>query len=167
MFWGWISSALEVAMRISTTLGAVLCLVCAQGTAAQLMSPATSAAMNGAIQAADREATLWLGLIRDDRARDAWNRTAPHFKQRINRETFERIWSPHSGRLQPVVSRRNTAVRYIAAAPPDQPEMVVFDTRVEFRGGTLGGETITLGLAEGVWRVWEYAVSPGSTPRSR
>jgi len=153
-------------MNASFVLGLLLALG-AHDVTAQLVSPTASAAMNSAIQAADREAILWLGLIRDDRARDAWNRTAPHFKQRINRETFERIWSPHSGRLQPVVSRRNTAVRYIAAALPDQPEMVVFDTRVEFRGGTLGGETITLGLVAGVWRVWEYAVSPGSTPRSR
>lgn len=154
-------------MKVSIALGAILGLVCAQGAAAQLVSPATAAAMNGAIQAADREATTWFGLLRDDRSRDAWNRAALHLRQQINRETFERTWSPHTGRLQPVVARRLTAIRYVIAAPPDRPEMVVFDTRVEFRGGTFGGETVTLALGDGVWRVWEYAVAPGSNPSDR
>jgi len=158
---------LEVAMRALTTLGVLLCVWGGRGAAAQLVSPATSGAMQGAIQAADREATVWFGLLRDDRARDAWNRAAPHFRQRINRETFERTWSLHTGRLQPVVARRVTAIRYVVAAPPDRPELVVFDTRVEFRGGTFGGETVTLALGDGVWRVWEYSVAPGSNPRDR
>ncbi len=154
-------------MKRSLVLGVLACMAGAPAVAAQLVSSATSAAMSGAVAAADREATLWLGMLRDDRARDAWARTAAHFKQRMNRETFERTWSPHYGRLQPVVARRIAAVRYVAPNPPDQPELVVFDTRVEFRGGTFGGETITLAMAEGAWRVFEYTVAPSSNPKDR
>lgn len=154
-------------MKASIGIGVLACLIGVPALRAQLVSPATSAAMNSAVAAADREVTLWFGLLRDDQARDAWTRTTPHFKQRMNRETFERVWSPHSGRFQPVVSRRVTAIRYVAPNPPRQPGVVVFDTWVEFRGGTFGGETVALALEAGLWRVSEYAVAPSSNPRDR
>ena len=66
------------------------------------------------------------------------------------------------GTLQPIVSRKVTAVRYVPAEPGQNPETVVFDTRLEFQGGTYGGETVAVALQGGAWRVWDYAVSPST-----
>ena len=129
--------------------------------AGQLVDPATTAAMNAAVVAADREITIWFNLIRGDDPRAAWERGSVQFKERLNREIFVRIWSGSVRSFEPVLKRRVTAVRYVPADPPRYPEAVVFDTRIDFRGGTQGGETVTLARGDdGIWRVWEYLVSP-------
>ncbi len=139
----------------------MLTLTLPRVSSAQLVDAAASAAMNGAVAAADREVTIWFNLLRGDDPRAAWERGSPHFKERINRETFIRMWSGSVRSLEPVLKRRLTALRYVPADPPRFPEAVVFDTRVDFRGGTQGGETVTLARGDdGVWRVWEYLVSP-------
>lgn len=147
-------------MRVVVAL-LLVCSALADVAAGQLVDPATTAGMYAAIGAADRELTIFLNLIKDDDPRAAWERGSPQFKQRINRETFVATWSRAGRGLEPVLKRRLTAVRYVPIDPPNYPEAVVFDTRIDFRGGTQGGETITMARSpDGIWRVWEYLVSP-------
>ena len=128
----------------------------------QLVDRATIGTMNSSVEAAERELVIWFNLVRDGSPRAAWDRSSPHFQQFVLPETWEHVWSGVAGGLQPVINRKVTSLRYVPIEPNRYPEAVIFDTRIEFRGGTFGGETVIMAQESGVWRVWEYAVSPST-----
>ncbi len=145
--------------------GVIVILIAASaatGLEAQLVDKSTIGTMNASVEAAERELVIWFNLVRDGSPRAAWDRSSPHFQQFVLPETWERVWSGVSGSLQPVINRKVTSLRYVPIEPNRYPEAVIFDTRIEFRGGTFGGETVILAQEGGQWRVWEYAVSPST-----
>ncbi len=129
---------------------------------AQLVDQSTIGTMNASVAAAERELVAWLNLVRDGSPRAAWERSSMHFQQITRPETWDRVWSGVPGALQPVINRKVTALRYVPVEPNRYPEAVIFDTRIEFRGGTFGGETVIVAQEGGQWRIWEYAVSPST-----
>lgn len=134
----------------------------ASSVEAQLVDRSTIGTMNASVEAAERELVVWFNLVRDGSPRAAWDRSSPHFHQFVLPEIWERVWSGVPGALQPVINRKVTALRYVPIEPNRYPEAVIFDTRIEFRGGTFGGETVIVAHEGGQWRVWEYAVSPST-----
>ena len=128
----------------------------------QLIDRSTVGTMNASVEAAERELVIWLNLVRDGSPRAAWDRGSPHFQQSVLPETWEHVWSGVADGLQPVINRKVTSLRYVPIEPDRYPEAVIFDTRVEFRGGTFGGETVIMAQEGGAWRVWEYAISPST-----
>ncbi|MFN0180654.1 MAG: DUF4019 domain-containing protein [Gemmatimonadales bacterium] len=140
----------------------VLAVLVAAPLAAQVLDRSAIGGMSDKVIEAEKELTVWLNLIKDGNVTASWERTGPRFKQFFFRETWERAWSGGVGSLQPIVARKLTAVRYVPIEPTRYPEAVVFDTRVEFQGGTFGGETIIVAFQTGRWQVWDYAVSPSA-----
>ena len=128
----------------------------------QLIDRSTIGTMNAGVEAAERELVMWFNLVRDGSPRAAWDRSSSHFQQFVLPETWDHVWSGVADGLQPVINRKVTSLRYVPIEPNRYPEAVIFDTRIEFRGGTFGGETVILAQEGGVWRVWEYAVSPST-----
>ena len=140
----------------------VVAAVAAGRLEGQLIDRGTIGTMPASIEAAERELVVWFNLVKDGNPRAAWDRGSPHFQQFVLPETWEQAWSGVPGALQPVINRKVTSLRYVPVEPNRYPEAVIFDTRIEFRGGTFGGETIIMAQEAGVWRVWEYAVSPST-----
>ncbi len=135
---------------------------CAGQLEAQLIDRATVGAMSTSVAAAEQELVIWFNLVRDGSARAAWERGSPHFQGSVLPETWEHVWSGVADGLQPVINRKVTSLRYVPIEPNRYPEAVIFDTRIEFQGGTFGGETVIVAQEGGRWRVWEYAVSPST-----
>ena len=130
--------------------------------AAQTFDRSALNGMSERMVEAEKELTLWLNLIKDGSIAASWERTSPRFKRYFLRETWGRHWSGVIGGLQPVTHRKLTAVRYVPIEANRFPEAVIFDTRIEFQGGTFGGETIIVAYENARWQIWDYAVSPTS-----
>lgn len=133
---------------------------CAAPLAAQVLDRSALGGMSDKVTEAEKELTVWFNLIKDGNAAASWERAGPRFKQYFFRETWQRVWSGSVGGFQPILGRKITAVRYVPIEASRYPEAVVFDTKIEFQGGTFGGETIILAFENARWQVWDYAVSP-------
>lgn len=148
-------------MRLVLTVGMGFALT-GPAAAQKLVEQTMAGAMSTSVTGAERELSRFFSVLQAGDSRGAWNQTSPHFKQLIPVENWTQAWSGVVGTLQPVENRRVTAIRYLPAESDRHPEIVAFDTRLEFRGGTFGGETVLVALEDGRWRVWDYAVSPST-----
>ena len=130
-------------------VGGAVVLAMAGPAGAQQVDQSALGAMGPSVTSAQAELVVWCNLIKDGSARAAWDRASPRLKSIYTVENWQQAWSGVVGTLQPITNRKITAVRYVPADADRNPEAVVFDTRVEFQGGTFGGETVVVALEAG------------------